>query len=95
MLESNQSIKHQESTTSCRLRANQKRGVDVGVLYKTVKNTQAIQKQSMISDLMARGITETQDGKSILDLDYYELRHELVLAEIRKTDIESPENKWF
>nr|WP_239587592.1 hypothetical protein [Bacillus pakistanensis] len=64
-------------------------------MYKTVKNTQAIQKQSMISDLMARGITETQDGKSILDLDYYELRHELVLAEIRKTDIESPENKWF
>jgi hypothetical protein len=67
----------------------------VGVLYKTVKNTQAIQKKSMINDLVEKGITETKDGKSIYELDYYELRHELVLVEIRKTDIESPENKWF
>jgi hypothetical protein len=67
----------------------------VGVLYKTVKNTQTIHMQSMISDLMAKGIRETKDGTSIHELDYYELRHELVLAEIRKTDIESPENKWF
>jgi hypothetical protein len=49
----------------------------------------------MIDELMAKGISETSGGTSIHDLDYYELRHELVLCEIRKTDVESPENKWF
>jgi hypothetical protein len=67
----------------------------VGVLYNTVKNTQGIQQKNMVKELLAKGISETSDGTSIHDLDYYELRHELVLCEIRKTDVESPENKWF
>jgi hypothetical protein len=56
----------------------------VGVLYSTVKLSQDTQRQSMISDLLALGITESKEGINIHDLNYYDLRHELVLAEIRK-----------
>jgi hypothetical protein len=65
----------------------------LGVLYSTVKLSQDAEKQSMISDLLALGITESKEGINIHDLNYYEVRHELVLAEIRKRDKENPENK--
>jgi hypothetical protein len=56
----------------------------VGVLYGTVKLSQDTQRQSMISDLLALGISKSKEGINIQDLNYYDLRHELVLAEIRK-----------
>jgi hypothetical protein len=58
----------------------------MGVLYNTVKLSQDTQRQSMISDLLTLGITESKEGISIYDLNYYDLRNELVLVEIRKRD---------
>ncbi|WP_248891548.1 hypothetical protein [Bacillus methanolicus] len=47
------------------------------------KITQEAKRQILISRLLEKGITETQDEKSIYDLDYYSLRHELVMADFR------------
>jgi hypothetical protein len=55
----------------------------MGVLYEKVKLTQEAKRQIFISRLLERGITETKDGTSIFDLDYYSLRHELVMADLK------------
>lgn len=67
----------------------------MGILYEKVQVSQTMQKNIMIRQLRDLGIFETRVGENIEDLDYYQVRHELALAEIRKTDIDSPENKCF
>ncbi|WP_248892255.1 hypothetical protein [Bacillus methanolicus] len=47
------------------------------------KITQEAKRQILISRLLEKGITETKDGTSIYDLDYYSLRHELVMADLK------------
>jgi hypothetical protein len=53
------------------------------------------QKQIFIQELLDKGITETKDGTRIESLDYYSLRHELVIAKFREIDVESQSNKYF
>jgi hypothetical protein len=67
----------------------------MGILYDKVMVTKEAKRQIFISRLLEKGITTTKDGTSIYDLDYYSLRHELVMADFRDKDIESPENRWF
>lgn len=45
--------------------------------------TQEAKRQVFISRLLEKGITTTKDGTSIYDLDYYALRHELVMADLK------------
>ncbi|MGF2617759.1 hypothetical protein FZC84_12025 [Rossellomorea vietnamensis] len=67
----------------------------MGILYEKVQISQEAQKKIMAQQLRDLGVLETKAGVKVDDLNYYEVRHELTLAEIRKTDIESPGNKWF
>ena len=67
----------------------------MAILFKVVQLSQEAEKKIMAQQLRDLGVLETKAGVNIDDLNYYEVRHELALAEIRKTDIESPENKWF
>jgi hypothetical protein len=55
----------------------------MGILYEKVKLTKEAKRQIFISRLLERGITESKDGTSIFDLDYYSLRHELVMADLK------------
>ncbi|PLR93212.1 hypothetical protein [Bacillus sp. T33-2] len=52
-------------------------------------------KQMFISKLLEKGITHDKHGTSIHDMDYYSLRQELVMADFRDRDVDSPDNKWF
>lgn len=67
----------------------------MGVLYNTVMLNQDTKKQMYIARLLERGITETKDGTSIHDLDYYSLRQELAVSDYRVKNIDSPENGWY
>jgi hypothetical protein len=64
----------------------------LGILYRTCME---VKKQHFIQELLAKGFTENKDGKSIYDMDYEELKHELMMATFREQDIENDKNKWF
>jgi hypothetical protein len=55
----------------------------MGILYEKVQLTQELKRQMMIRQLIDMGITEHQ-GKSIYDLDYYTLRHILVMKRVKQ-----------
>jgi hypothetical protein len=65
----------------------------MGVLYNTVKLSQDAQAQVMVSDLLTMGITSSKEGKSIYEMNYYDLRQELSVATFRIRDVGSPENR--
>jgi hypothetical protein len=70
----------------------------VGILYNSVKKADVIQgmKRNMIlEDLEKMGITETQEGVSIYQLSYDDLKYELVMASYRRIDIDNDSNGWF
>jgi hypothetical protein len=67
----------------------------MGILYDSVKLQTNMKREFVLERLSALGVTETRAGKSIHDLDYGELKVVLVLAEMRKVDIEHPDHKWF
>jgi hypothetical protein len=51
--------------------------------YVKVHITQEMKRQIVISQLLDSGITEYQ-GQSINDLDYYTLRHVLVMEKVKQ-----------
>ncbi|MED4206575.1 hypothetical protein [Neobacillus mesonae] len=69
----------------------------MGILYdsmKKVKLHQELKRNMILERLEKLGVTK-QDGKSIYEMDYEEVKTVLVLAEMRQVDIEHPEHKWF
>jgi hypothetical protein len=60
-----------------------KGGKAMGILYEKVQLTQELKRQMMIRQLLDMGITEYQ-GQSIYDLDYYTLRHVLVMEKVKR-----------
>ncbi|WP_197072002.1 hypothetical protein [Geobacillus kaustophilus] len=50
---------------------------------KLVQFGEALKRQFVIRQLLDMGITEHQ-GKSIYDLDYYTLRHVLVMEKVKR-----------
>jgi hypothetical protein len=70
----------------------------MGILFDSVKKAnlhQEMKHKFVIERLMKLGITHSQHGQSIHDLDYEEAKYELVIAEMRQVDIDNPEHKWF
>jgi hypothetical protein len=55
----------------------------MGILYEKVQYTQELKRQMMIRQLLDMGIRE-YDGQSVYDLDYYTLRHVLVMEEVKQ-----------
>jgi hypothetical protein len=55
----------------------------MGILYEKVQLTKELKRQMMIRQLLDMGITEYQ-GQSIYDLDYYTLRHVLVMEKVKQ-----------
>jgi hypothetical protein len=54
-----------------------------------------MKRQHIIQELLAKGITQDKNGKSIYDMDYDDLKHELVMWSFRQIDAERDSNKWF
>jgi hypothetical protein len=55
----------------------------MGILYEKVQLSNELKKQIIIRQLLDLGITEHQ-GQSIYDLDYYSLRHLLVIQRVKQ-----------
>lgn len=67
----------------------------MGILYDSVKMQQELKQKFVLEKLLEIGITESQQGISVYELDYDELKSELVLASFRQIDIQNDQNKWF
>jgi hypothetical protein len=67
----------------------------MGLLYKSVMAHQEMKRNFVIDKLREQGITHTQDGTSIYELSYDDLKYELVKAAFREIDVEKDENAWF
>lgn len=70
----------------------------MGILYDSVKNArlhQEMKRNMIIERLEALGVTQNEFQESIYKLDYEELKAILVIAEMRKVDIDHPSHKWF
>jgi hypothetical protein len=67
----------------------------LGILYDSVKMQQELKHKFVLEKLLEIGITESQQGISVYELDYDELKSELVLASFRQIDIQNDHNKWF
>lgn len=57
--------------------------------------TEELKRKFVIERLLEQGITKSQDGVNIHDLDYDTLKYELVLAAYREIDIQAAANRWF
>jgi hypothetical protein len=67
----------------------------MGILYNSVILHQEMKRQFLIERLKGKGITHSQNGMSIEQLDYEDLKYELVLQAFREIDAERDENRWF
>jgi hypothetical protein len=64
----------------------------LGILFDSVMSRK---RKFLIEELTKLKVFKSQTGKSIDELDYEELKYELVLASFREIDINSGEGKWF
>ncbi|WP_180968221.1 hypothetical protein [Cytobacillus massiliigabonensis] len=54
-----------------------------------------MKRNFILEDLLSLGITESQQGISVYELGYEDLKHELIMASFRQIDIQNDQNKWF
>lgn len=67
----------------------------MGLLYKATNMKKNMKQQMVLDRLHEIGVTHSQQGKPIQELEYDELKYELVLSEMRQVDIDHPDHKWF
>jgi hypothetical protein len=68
---------------------------EVENMNATTKQLHQEMKRKMVIERLEELGVKKHDGKSIYKIDYEELKMVLVLAEMRKVDIDHPEHKWF
>jgi hypothetical protein len=54
-----------------------------------------IRRKAILDELLSKGWTHTEDGRSVYDLTYDELKEQAVLMAFREIDTENSENVWF
>jgi hypothetical protein len=64
-------------------------------MRKTDAAMAALVRNNLIEKLTSRGVKETKDGTSIYTLSEKALVREIVIAQYKEVDIDSPENKFF
>ncbi|MEH7521980.1 hypothetical protein V7149_01655 [Bacillus sp. JJ1503] len=67
----------------------------MAVLKKAAVVEINIKHNFVLERLQKLGITVSQQGIPLNQLDYEELKYELVLASFRQVDAEKDQNKWF
>lgn len=63
--------------------------------YNSVQPTTEMKKKFVLERLIAAGVSVGQSGRSVHEMDYVELKYELVLQAFREVDVMNGENKWF
>ncbi|MFB7301699.1 hypothetical protein [Heyndrickxia sporothermodurans] len=63
--------------------------------YNSVQPTTEMKRNFVLERLLEAGVTKSQLGQDIHELDYEELKYELVLQSFREIDVQSDKNKWF
>ncbi|NRD80314.1 hypothetical protein HPT25_23615 [Bacillus sp. BRMEA1] len=56
---------------------------------------QELKHKFVLDKLRKLGVTHSQEGDPITELDYESLKYELVLASFKEMDVQSESNKWF
>jgi hypothetical protein len=56
---------------------------------------QEMKRKIELEELIKLGVYTTQDGKSVYDCDYDDLKYELALASFREIDRQNESGKWF
>lgn len=56
---------------------------------------QEMKRKFILDQLLKQGVMKNQEGKSLYDLSYEELKYEFVLQAFREIDAEKDENRWF
>lgn len=64
----------------------------MGILYRAAMDRI---KQNFIQELISKGISENNQGKSVYEMSYSELKSEVALATFREIKVENDNNKWF
>ena len=64
----------------------------MGILYQVAMEAK---RRYIIQELLEKGFTQNKQGKSVHDMDYEELKYELVLQAFKDIDAENDQNKWF
>lgn len=64
----------------------------MGILFESVMEQK---RKFLLEELAERKVLVSQTGKSIHELEYEELKYELVIASFREIDAEKAENTWF
>lgn len=54
-----------------------------------------MKKQFVLERLLAAGVTHSQSGVSVYELDYEDLKFELVIQEFRNIDSECGSQAWL
>jgi len=54
-----------------------------------------MKKNFVLEKLLDAGVYETDEGVSVYDLDYEELKYVWVLQSFKEIDITHHENRWF
>lgn len=67
----------------------------MGILNKAVHMQKQMKREFVIDRLHEMGVTHTQEGKSIQECDYEELKYLLVLESFKQIDVEKESGKWF
>lgn len=49
----------------------------------------------ILDSLLGKGVTHTNDGTPLQELDYWQLREIAVLSSIKEVDVEHSSNEWF
>ncbi|ALC92082.1 hypothetical protein AM500_21520 [Bacillus sp. FJAT-18017] len=69
------------------------------VLQKEARGAKGLElelkKQFILEKLLGMGVSQTDTGKSVFELDYDDLKQQWVLATFRQIDIEADANKWY
>ncbi|MFE4524711.1 hypothetical protein ACFRCQ_21825 [Cytobacillus firmus] len=67
----------------------------MGILYKAVVAEKQLKHNFILERLQKKGITVSQQGIPLDQLNYDEIKYEYVLATFREVDPENSEEKWF
>lgn len=63
--------------------------------YNSVQPSKEMKRNFVLERLLEKGVTKSQQGVPVHELDYVELKYELVLLSFREIDVEKGENNWF
>lgn len=67
----------------------------MGILYRASQMKKNMKQEFVLNRLLELGVTHSQDGKSIHECDYEELKYLLVLESFKQIDVEKESGKWF